>query len=122
MATPFPFKRVRRRFTRSLRDLGEGAWDADDQRLANIGVVTAQAPSIDGVSMRLFFPGSERGPGRARAAVISNASERLQILDQLALLHIRQTELPGAVVVRHDVGERGRAAVVKVGWVLPQCA
>src|SRR5688572_8981860 len=46
--------------------------------------------------------------------------ERLQILNELSLLLGGEIELTNPVVVRHDVGERRRAAVVEVRWVLPQ--
>src|SRR5204863_1841483 len=44
----------------------------------------------------------ERGP----------RSKRLQVLDQIALLRVRQTELQERVVVLDDVAQRGEAAVV----------
>ena len=47
-------------------------------------------------------------------------SERLQILDEISLLIWREPKLTNPVVLRHDVGERGRATVVEVRRVLPQ--
>ena len=41
-------------------------------------------------------------------------SERLQVLDEVLLLLGREPETTNPVVVRHDIGERGGAAVVKV--------
>jgi hypothetical protein len=44
------------------------------------------------------------------------------MLDQVSLLLRGEAERAHSIVVGHHVGERRRAAVVKVGRVLPECA
>jgi hypothetical protein len=68
----------------------------------------------------------ERGVARLTRGnhqVLSRASggslQRLQILHQVSLLVGRETKIPNAVVVRNDLRERGGAAIVEVGCVLP---
>jgi hypothetical protein len=46
----------------------------------------------------------------------------LETLDEVELLIRSKAESTDPVVMRHYVGERRRAAVVKVRRVLPQCA
>src|SRR6185436_18062495 len=54
--------------------------------------------------------------------LLARSSQRLQVLHQVSLLLRRQTEVPNAVVVRNDIGERGGTAIVEVRCVLPQRA
>lgn len=56
-----------------------------------------------------------QGPPKSRGL------QRLQILHEVALLICGETESTNSVVVCYDIGERRRAAVVKVRRVLPQC-
>lgn len=50
----------------------------------------------------------------------SVVSERLEILHQVSLLCVGESEVAGPVIVRHHIGERGGAAIVEVRRVLPQ--
>src|SRR4029453_584855 len=52
----------------------------------------------------------------------TGSSQRRQVLHEISLLVRGETELADAVVVRHDAGERCRAAVVKIRGVLPETA
>jgi len=64
-------------------------------------------------------------PGPARATRPGRgSSQRLQVLDPIALLSGVEPEPEVAVVVRDDIGERGEAAVVAVAALAvgPQAA
>jgi hypothetical protein len=70
-------------------------------------------PGLGGLSLR-------RWRGLCLSATrIPHGSERLQILDEISLLLRRETESTNPVVMCHHVRERGRAAVVEIGRVLP---
>src|SRR5690348_12921380 len=53
---------------------------------------------------------------------VARGSERLQILDEVRLVRWRQMQVEQCVVVIDHGAEIGRAAVVKVRRMLPQCA
>src|SRR5262245_46381731 len=73
--------------------------------------------------VRTGSPAPLPAPARSRPAARTArraASQRPQLLHQVALLPATQVEVPGALVMLDHIVERLGAAVVEVGRVLPQ--